>query len=235
VKEQTAAYLEKARELLDQADAIFSVRLYEPAGRTAYLAGFHAAQALIFETGGRVYKSHGGLRGEFSRLVRNDLRVDDHNRAFLGRTYNLKGIADYLTGPGSHISAEDGPRGYRQRQTVCRTRCGIGTSAATTRLLPMKAPARADGGDDNRDADKPRNSEPTASAASPPFQNSNLLQGRGSLSETVVFEMSRRSKKVRAESGERALKPAAPEVVRQNSPTTTSRLPRRYWRIPTSA
>ena len=85
MKEQTAAYLEKARELLDQAETIFGVRLYEPAGRTAYLAGFHAVQALIFETSGRVYKSHGGLQGEFSRLLRNDPRVDDHIRAFLGR------------------------------------------------------------------------------------------------------------------------------------------------------
>jgi uncharacterized protein (UPF0332 family) len=106
VKEQTAAYLEKARDLLAQAETMLSVRLYEPAGRTAYLAGFHAAQALIFETSGRTYKRHGGVQGEFSRLVRNDPRVDDQIRAFLGRTYNLKGIADYLTGPGSHISAE---------------------------------------------------------------------------------------------------------------------------------
>jgi uncharacterized protein (UPF0332 family) len=97
VKEQSAAYLEKARELLDQAETSFSVRLYEQAGRTAYVAGYHAAQALIFETTGRVYKSHGGLQGEFHRLVMNDQRVDDQIRAFLGRTYNLKGIADYLT------------------------------------------------------------------------------------------------------------------------------------------
>ena len=106
MKEQTSAYLDKARELLDQAETIFGTGLYEPAGRTAYLAGFHAAQALIFETTGRIYKSHGGLQGEFRRLVRNDPRVDDHIRAFLGRTYDLKAIADYETGPGSHISAE---------------------------------------------------------------------------------------------------------------------------------
>jgi uncharacterized protein (UPF0332 family) len=106
VKPQTAAYLEKAPELLDQAETIFSVHLYEPAGRTAYLSGYHAAQALIFEAIGRIYKSHGGLQTEFHRLVRNDPRVDDDIRAFLGRTYNLKGIADYLTGPGSHISSE---------------------------------------------------------------------------------------------------------------------------------
>jgi uncharacterized protein (UPF0332 family) len=106
VKEQTTAYLDKARELLDQAEAVLQIGLYEPAGRTAYLAGFHAAQALIFETTGRIYKSHGGLHGEFRRLVRHDPRVDDQIRAFLGRTYDLKAIADYLTGPGSHISAE---------------------------------------------------------------------------------------------------------------------------------
>ena len=106
MKEPTAAYLEKARELFDQAETIFSVSLHEPAGRTAYLAGFHAAQALIFETNGHVYKNHGSVQAEFNRLVRNDPRVDNEIRAFLGRTYNLKRLADYLTGPGSHISAE---------------------------------------------------------------------------------------------------------------------------------
>ena len=78
----------------------------KPAARTAYLAGFHAAQALIFETSSRIYKSHDGVNGEFARLVKNDPRVDDQIRAFLGRTYDLKAIADYETGPGSHISAE---------------------------------------------------------------------------------------------------------------------------------
>lgn len=64
------------------------------AGRTAYLAGFHAAQAFIFETVGRIYKTHSGVRSEFSRLVKDDPRVDAHQRAFLGMAYNLKEIAD---------------------------------------------------------------------------------------------------------------------------------------------
>jgi len=106
VKAQTSAYLDKSRELLDEANAILRIDLYEAAGRTAYLAGFHAAQALIFETSGRVYKSHSGVHGEFSRLVKDDPRVDDDLRAFLGRAYSLKAIADYETGPGSHVSAE---------------------------------------------------------------------------------------------------------------------------------
>ena len=106
MKAQTSAYLDKSRELLDEADAILRIDLYEAAGRTAYLAGFHAAQALIFETSGRIYKSHSGVHGEFSRLVKDDPHVDDDLRAFLGRAYSLKAIADYETGPGSHVSAE---------------------------------------------------------------------------------------------------------------------------------
>ncbi len=106
MKPQTNAFLEKSRELLDQADAILRIDLYEAAGRTAYLAGFHAAQALIFETSERIYKSHSGVRGALSRLLKDDPRVDKQLRAFLGRAYDLEAIADYETGSGSHVSAE---------------------------------------------------------------------------------------------------------------------------------
>jgi uncharacterized protein (UPF0332 family) len=66
VKAQTSAYLDKSRELLDGANAILRIDLYEAAGRTAYLAGFHAAQALIFETSGRIYKSHSGVQASLA-------------------------------------------------------------------------------------------------------------------------------------------------------------------------
>ena len=65
---ETDSYLEKARELLAQADAMLGISLYEAAGRTAYLAGFHAAQALIFARTGKVLKSHHGVHTEFLRL-----------------------------------------------------------------------------------------------------------------------------------------------------------------------
>jgi uncharacterized protein (UPF0332 family) len=117
VKGQSSAFLEKSRELLDEADAIFGINRHEAAARAAYMAGLHAAQALIFETSGRIYKSHSGVQSEFSRLVKDDARVDDQIRTFLGRTYNLKAIADYHTGPGSHISAESA-RGHRHRAAV---------------------------------------------------------------------------------------------------------------------
>src|SRR5271156_6375588 len=48
VKEQTGAFLEKSRDLLERADTMMGVGLTDDAGRAAYLAGLHAAQAFIF-------------------------------------------------------------------------------------------------------------------------------------------------------------------------------------------
>jgi uncharacterized protein (UPF0332 family) len=104
VKPETALYLEKSRDLLGRATTMMAAGLTDDAGRTAYLSGLHAAQAFIFETNGRVYRRHSGVQREFSRLVRNEARVDDALRTFLSRTYQLKAIADYETGPGSHVS-----------------------------------------------------------------------------------------------------------------------------------
>jgi uncharacterized protein (UPF0332 family) len=92
--------------LLAEADILLVINLNEAAARTAYLAGFHAAQALISERTGRGVKSHSGVKTEFHRLVRGDARIDDKLRAFLGFAYNLKALADYQTGPGSDVSPE---------------------------------------------------------------------------------------------------------------------------------
>jgi uncharacterized protein (UPF0332 family) len=70
VKAEAASYLEKAHTLLAEADAIFGIHLNEAAGRTAYLAGFHAAQALIFERTGKTSKTHSGFHTEFLRLTK---------------------------------------------------------------------------------------------------------------------------------------------------------------------
>lgn len=61
MKEQSSAYLEKAREVLEQAEAILRIDLYETAGRAADLAGMNAAKALIFEaTRAHVQKTRDG-------------------------------------------------------------------------------------------------------------------------------------------------------------------------------
>jgi len=78
----------------------------DEAGRAAYLAGLHAAQAFIFETLGEITKSLRRVQAEFGRVTKDNSRFDKELPAFLGRAYNLKSIADDETGPGSLVSAE---------------------------------------------------------------------------------------------------------------------------------
>jgi len=59
---------------------------------------------LIFEKQGRSPKSHSDVQSEFALLVRDEPVIDRDLRAFLGRAYNLKAIADYETGPGAKVS-----------------------------------------------------------------------------------------------------------------------------------
>ena len=113
MKPQAAAFLEKSHDLLERADKMLAVGLNEDAGRTAYLAGLHAAQAILFETHGRVFKKHATVQSEFGRLTKDDPRFDAELRTFLGRAYNLKAIADYETGPGSRVSADSASAALR--------------------------------------------------------------------------------------------------------------------------
>ena len=104
MKPHSDAFLGKARELLQQVETILSVGYADAAGRTAYLAGYHAAQALIFEREDRVLKSHRGVHAEFARLIKADPRFDGELRAFLGRAYQLKAIADYEAGSSAAVT-----------------------------------------------------------------------------------------------------------------------------------
>ena len=61
MKPETELYLDKARQVLSEARAVAGINLAEAAGRAAYLAAFHAAQALIFERIGKVPKTHHGV------------------------------------------------------------------------------------------------------------------------------------------------------------------------------
>ena len=102
MKAESAAFLRKAHEFLAKAHNQLDVLHYnDEAGRAAYLAGLHAAQALIFERSGLVIKRHRGVQRELGRLTKDELRFDLELRAFLGRTYDLKAIADYEPKSGS--------------------------------------------------------------------------------------------------------------------------------------
>jgi uncharacterized protein (UPF0332 family) len=59
---RASQFLEKARELLTQAQTMLRVELYDACGRNAYQAAFHAAQDFIFERDRKVLKTHNDVR-----------------------------------------------------------------------------------------------------------------------------------------------------------------------------
>jgi uncharacterized protein (UPF0332 family) len=103
---EATRYLEKARQCLSNARATLNIGLSNDAGRNAYLAAFHTAQAFIFVSTGKVAKTHSGVRSEFSRLAKDEPRLDKGFSSFLARAYTLKEVADYEMGPDSDIPIE---------------------------------------------------------------------------------------------------------------------------------
>lgn len=104
---ETSEHLDKAREYLGKARGLLDVMHYnDEAGRAAYLAGYHAAQALISERTGKIAKTHEGVNSQFNLLTKGNSRIDTQLRRFLAQAYNLKAVADYETGPGSVVPVE---------------------------------------------------------------------------------------------------------------------------------
>ncbi len=105
MKEPTAAYLEKAGQSLDKARRVLAIGIHDEAGRHAYYAAFHAAQALIFDRTGRSSASHQGVKTEFARLAKSDPPIERKFTTFLARAYRLKSAADYETGIAAIVTA----------------------------------------------------------------------------------------------------------------------------------
>lgn len=104
---ESQEHLDKAREFLAKADDMLANDWPDEAGRAAYLAGFHAAKALIATRTGRDVKSHKGTHVEFARLTRNESGLDAELRRFLPHAYDLKTVADYETGAAAGVSPEN--------------------------------------------------------------------------------------------------------------------------------
>ena len=107
MKPEAERFLQNAADHIERGQAMIAARLNDDAGRAAYLAAFHAAQAIIFERTGKVYKSHKGVNIEFLRLTKNDPHFSPEQRGFLSRAYNFKAVADYDTGPIAEISSQE--------------------------------------------------------------------------------------------------------------------------------
>ena len=67
---EAARFLQNADKHLERGHTMLGVQLHDDAARAAYLAAFHAAQAVIFERTGRVVKTHRGVQSEFLRLTK---------------------------------------------------------------------------------------------------------------------------------------------------------------------
>jgi uncharacterized protein (UPF0332 family) len=126
VTPEAEEHLDKAHETLIKARGLLAVMHYsDEAARAAYLAGFHAAQALISERTGRVAKSHSGARSTFARLVRDDPRVDRSLVSFLGRAYRFKEAADYGIGPHAVVTVAEAEEAIASAQRFVEIIAGL--------------------------------------------------------------------------------------------------------------
>ena len=66
---ETERHFDKARQCMSNARATLGINLTNDAGRNAYLAAFHAAQALIFERTGRVANTHTGVHSQENQCL----------------------------------------------------------------------------------------------------------------------------------------------------------------------
>lgn len=127
---ETADYLAKAREHLDEARKIAGIGLANAAGRSAYYAAFHAAEAFIMEHTGKAGIRHKGVRVEFARLAKDKPKLRPFT-AFPARAYELKAIADYGVAPEGRISLADAQIAIEQAARML---------ACVMELLPVPPP-----------------------------------------------------------------------------------------------
>lgn len=95
MKPETAALLARASADLEAARRIVAIRIPGVAAREAYMAAFHAAQAVLFERVGQVPKTHSGLHGAFGRVARAEFGLGRDLGRIFAEAYEFKDIADY--------------------------------------------------------------------------------------------------------------------------------------------
>jgi uncharacterized protein (UPF0332 family) len=107
MKPEAGQYIAYARAMPERGQRMIDIGPAEDAGRAAYLACFHNAQAYIFERQDRAAKTHRGVRNTFLLLTHHDPRVDPALRDFLAQAFDLKGVADYATDPSETTTAKE--------------------------------------------------------------------------------------------------------------------------------
>ena len=127
---QAVRFLEKAQKLLAEAEIMLSVGLTDAAGRTAYLAGFHAAQAFIFERAGRMLKS--SQRGSNRVLAFDERRPESRRRATGFSAARIQSQVDRRLRNRPRLGSlpGNGQTNGQRGQTIC----GAGRRTASKRL-----------------------------------------------------------------------------------------------------
>jgi uncharacterized protein (UPF0332 family) len=138
MKAEAADYLAKARQCLEGARTIADVSLHHVAGREAYLAAFHAAEAYNFERTGKTVKIHRSLRATFSRLANDEPSIPRECLRLLAEGYEIKRL--WRRAGGSPHYGGRGNIGDRSRCELYRDNYPIAVVRLRRFPKPLKLP-----------------------------------------------------------------------------------------------
>jgi uncharacterized protein (UPF0332 family) len=113
------SHIVKARESLGFARYALAGKYTEEAGRSAYMAAYHAALAFISARSGKSPKTHSGTRSEFAHLAREEPRISREQVSLLGWSYELKNVADY--GQKATVSLAEAERAIEEAAQLVET------------------------------------------------------------------------------------------------------------------
>lgn len=119
------SHLTKARETIAFARYALAGGYSDEAGRSAYMAAYHAALAFIATHSATLPKTHSGARSEFGRLARQEPRITREQISLLGWAYELKNASDY--GQLHTVLAEDAERAMDEAARLIDTVTSIVT------------------------------------------------------------------------------------------------------------
>jgi uncharacterized protein (UPF0332 family) len=120
---ESAGHLTKARDVIGFARYALAGEYTDEAGRSAYMAAYHAALAFIVANTGKSPKTHSGVRSEFARLARREPRISREQVSLLGWSYELKNAADY--GQERRVTLADAERAINEALGLIETIAGI--------------------------------------------------------------------------------------------------------------
>ncbi len=94
MKEQTRAFLDKAKENIDACGDLIRTGHFEVAASRAYYAMFYTAEALLAEEG-EEFSSHGAVHSAFGQRFAKSGRLDTKFHRYLIDAYRERQAADY--------------------------------------------------------------------------------------------------------------------------------------------